>query len=246
MRMIVRKKKKSHIILKLIMIIIICVFCAFFLIKKFSNNVKPGLIIYANDEVTRLVTLIINDSINNEMIEEFDEEKIFDVIRNDEGEIQLISYDTKNLNILLNSIAVIVQNNLEAIENGDVEFLDLSDSYFNEFDKDLLKECIICEIPFGSFSNSSLISNIGPKIPVKITLIGDVATNLISDVKEYGINNALLEVSIEIIVNFRVNLPFISEKITVSNELPISVKIIQGSIPNFYTGGFQSSFGIVK
>ena len=246
MRMIVRKKKKSHIILKLIMIIIICVFCAFFLIKKFSNNIKPGLIIYANDEVTRLVTLIINDSINNEMIEEFDEEKIFDVIRNDEGEIQLISYDTKNLNILLNSIAVIVQNNLEAIENGDVEFLDLSDSYFNEFDKDLLKEGIICEIPFGSFSNSSLISNIGPKIPVKITLIGDVATNLISDVKEYGINNALLEVSIEFFVNFRVNLPFISEKITVSNELPISVKIIQGSIPNFYTGGFQSSFGIVK
>lgn len=228
------------------MIIIIGIFCAFELIKYFSNNIKPGLIIYANDEVTRLVTLIINDSVNNEMIEELDEDKIFEVVRNNDGEIQLISYNTKNVNILLNSIAVVIQNNLRAIENGDIDFLQLSDSYYNEFDIDLLKEGFICEIPFGVFSNSSMLSNIGPKIPVKITLIGDVQTNLISDVKEYGINNALLEVSIEVIVNFRVNLPFISEKITVSSELPISLKIIQGNIPNFYTGGFQNTFGIIN
>lgn len=246
MKMKIRKKKKRKLLLKLIMIVIIAIICAFFLINYFSDNISPGLIIYAEDEVTRLATLIINNSIDNEIIEALDEDNIFEIIRNNDGEIQLISYSTKEVNILLNSIAIIIQNNLKSIEDGNVDFIDLSDSYLKEYDSTLLKQGIVCKIPFGSFSNSSLISGIGPKIPVRFTLIGDVTTNLNSEVKEYGINNALLEVYVEIIVNFRVNLPFISNKITVSSEIPISMKIIQGGIPNFYTGGFKSTFGIIN
>ena len=213
MKMIIRKKKKRHIILKLIIIIIIGVILSLLLIKYFSDNVNPGLMIYAEDEITRLTTLVISNSINDEFIDEIGDNNIFDIIKNDSGEIQLISYNTKKVNELLNSVAIIVQNNLKAIENGDIEFLDISDVYLKEYDIDLLKQGIICEIPVGSFLNNSLLSNIGPKIPVRFTLIGDVSTKIKTDVKEYGINNALLQVSIEISVDFRVNLPFISNKI---------------------------------
>jgi len=246
MRMFIRKKKKKHILLKLIVIIIIGIFCAFLLIKYFSKRINPGLMIYAEDEVTRLTTLIINNSINDEIIEEIDEDNIFEIVRNNNGEIQLISYNAKNVNDLLNSIAIIVQNNLKAIENGNVEFLDLSDSYLKEYDGDLLKQGIICKIPFGAFLNNSLLSNIGPKIPVRFTLIGDVATSIKTDVKEYGINSALLQVYILVSVDFRVNLPFISNKINVTDSMPISIKIIQGNIPNFYSGGFSSDYGTIN
>lgn len=94
--------------------------------------------------------------------------------------------------------------------------------------------------------DSTLLSNIGPKIPIKFSLIGDVTTNLKTDVKEYGINNALLNVSIEIIVNFRVSLPFTSDKITINNVFPISMKVIQGSIPSYYSGGFENSYGLIN
>jgi len=243
MNMIIKKKKKRNVLLKLIIIVIIAIISAFFLIKYFSNNITPGLMIYAEDEVTRLTTLVINDTVNNDLIEELDEDKIFEIVRNNNGEIELISYNTKNVNYLLNSIAVMVQNNLKAIEEGNIEFLNLSGSYLEEYDGNLLKQGIVCKIPFGSFAKNTLLSNIGPKIPVRFTLIGDVDTKINSDVKEYGINNALLKVSIEVVVNFRVHLPFVSNKISVSSELPISMKVIQGSIPDFYTGGLQSSFG---
>lgn len=246
MRMIVRKKKKKHIILKLIMMIIISVICSFMLIRYFSKNIKPGLMIYAEDEVTRITTLIINNSIKNIIIEEIDEDNIFEIVRNNDGEIQLIGYNTKNVNILLNSIALIIQNNLKAIENGDTEFIDLSSNYLKEFDRDLLKQGIVGKVPIGSFLGSSLLTNVGPKIPIKFSLIGDVTTNIKTNIKEYGINNALLQVSIEVSVNFRVNLPFTSNKIIVSSEIPISMKIIQGSIPDFYTGGLQSNYGLVS
>lgn len=246
MKMLIRKKKKNHLILKLIVIIIIAIFCSILLIKYFSNKINPGLMIYAEDEVTRLASLVITHSINDEFIEEIDEENIFEIVRNNIGEIQLISYNAKKVNDLLNSIAVIVQNNLKAIEDGNIEFLDLSGGYLKEYDGDLLREGIISEIPFGSFFGNTLLSNVGPKIPVRFTLIGDVTTSIKTDVKEYGINSALLQVFIEVSVNFRVNLPFISNKINVVDSMPISIKIIQGSIPEFYTGGFKSNYGFVS
>lgn len=239
----VRKKKNSNIILKLIVIIIMGIFCAFLLVNYFSKNINPFFMTYAEDEVTRFVSLVVNESINNDIIEEFDDDKIFEIVRNDEGEIQLISYNAKNVNILLNNFAVIIQENLKALEMG--EFDTIESDYLSEYDKELLKQGIICEIPFGAFYNNNLISNVGPKIPVKFNLLGDVNTEIKTNVKEYGINNALLEVSIEISVNFRVNLPFVSNKINVTNTIPISMKIIQGNIPDFYTGGFTSSYSSV-
>ena len=246
MKMLIKKKKKKHIILKLIVIIIISIFCAFLLIKYFSNNISPFFMTYAEDEIRRITNLVINDSINNDTFEELEDDKIFDIVRSNNGEIQLITYNAKNVNILLNSIAIMVQNNLKAISEGNIEFLNLSDSFYKNYDGNLLKEGIICQIPFGAFTKNNLLSNIGPKIPVKFNLLGDINTNIKTDVKEYGINNALIEVSIEISVVARVNLPFISNKINIDSSIPISMKVIQGTIPDFYTGGFQSSFGIVN
>lgn len=201
---------------------------------------------YAEDEIRRITNLVINDSINSDTFEELQDDKIFDIVRNNNGEIQLITYNAKNVNILLNSFSIMIQNNLRAISEGNIEFLNLSDSFYKNYDGNLLKEGIICQIPFGAFTKNNLLSNIGPKIPVKFNLLGDINTNIKTDVKEYGINNALIEVSIEISVTIRVNLPFISNKINIDSSIPISMKVIQGTIPDFYTGGFQSSFGIIN
>lgn len=240
--MYIKKKSKNNILLKLIVIIIISVFCAYVLIRHYSKNVSPFFIAYAEDEIIRITNLVVNYSINDDTFGELVDDKIFEIVRNDSGEIQLISYNTKNVNVLLNSIAIMIQKNLKAIEDGNIKFLDLEGSYFSEFEDDLLKDGIVCEIPFGAFFNNNLLSNMGPKIPVRFNMLGSVNTDLKTNVKEYGINNALLQVSIEVSVNMRVNLPFVSDKITVTSSLPISVKMIQGTIPDFYNGMLQSSF----
>ena len=65
-------------------------------------------------------------------------------------------------------------------------------------------------------------------------IIGDVVSNLETNVKEYGINNALIEIGVSVSVNSLVNLPFVSKKITVSTVIPLSLKLIQGNIPSYY------------
>jgi len=241
-----KRKRKVNILLKLIVIIIICIFCSFLLIKYYSNNISPFFMTYAEDEIKRLTVLIVNDSVNSDFFDELEDDKIYNIIKDNSGEIQLITYNAKNVNIWLNSISIMIQNNLKAIENGNIEFLNLEGSFINDYDGSLLKEGIICEIPFGAFFNNSLISNIGPKIPVKFNLLGNVNTDLKTNVKEYGINNALLEIFIDVSIDMRVNLPFVSDKITIDSKIPISVKVIQGTIPDFYNGVLESSFKTIN
>ena len=242
MRMFIRKKKKKNLLLKLIAIIVVSVICSFLLIRYYSNNISPFFMTYAEDEIRRLTTLVVNDSVNNDFFDELEDDKIYNIVKSDSGEIQLITYNAKNVNIWLNSISIMIQNNLKAIENGNIEFLNLEGSFISDYDGELLKDGIVCEIPFGALFNNSLISNIGPKIPVRFNLLGNVNTDLKTNIKEYGINNALLEVFILVDVNIRVNLPFVSDNISISSNLPVSVKLIQGTIPDFYNGVLQSSF----
>ena len=134
----------------------------------------------------------------------------------------------KTLNMITNLVAL----NLKMIEEGNIEMVDIFDN--SEYDVSKLKKGIIYEIPMGAVTKSSLIANLGPKIPVRMHIIGDVVSNLETNVKEYGINNALIEIGVSVSVNSLVNLPFVSKKITVSTVIPLSLKLIQGNIPSYY------------
>ena len=84
----------------------------------------------------------------------------------------------------------------------------------------------------------------GPKIPVKLSLLGDVITGFSTDVTEYGINNALIKLMIDVKVDTRIILPIISEEITINANIPIAMKVVQGKIPDYYMNGFTSRSNI--
>ena len=165
-------------------------------------------------------------------------------MKNDTDEIQLIDFNCVTVTKILTTVTNLVQLNLKAIEEGNIDLLELPDNTLEEYDQELLKKGIICEIPLGTVTGNALLSNIGPKIPLRLNLIGDVVTGVETNVKEYGINNALLEVGINVTLESRINLPFLSDKITVSTTVPIAMKVIQGKIPEIYANGFRVNSGM--
>ena len=48
--------------------------------------------------------------------------------------------------------------------------------------------------------------------------------------------NSLITVYVDIKVEMMVILPFSSDTIEIDNQIPISIRLIQGKIPEFYTG----------
>ena len=90
------------------------------------------------------------------------------------------------------------------------------------------------------------MSNIGPKIPIKLNLIGDVISNIETKVTNYGINNALLEIGVYVEVSSKINLPFISKTVKVSNVIPISMKVIEGKVPQMYLNGYTTNSNLIE
>lgn len=244
MRMILRKKKNVRS--KKSICIIICMFLivvSFMFVNYFSNKTMPLLMTYAESETKRLVVLVINKAVTKQ-INNVDINDIFEVTYNNEGEVILVDFNSKRTSIALSTITSLVELNLKAIEEGKIDMLELPDNGFDSFNVDLLEKGIILEVPFGVVFNSVLLSNIGPKIPVKLTLIGDVSSGFSTEVTEYGINNALIKLYIDVEVSARIVMPIITDDININASIPIAMKVIQGKIPEYYMNGFTTRSNI--
>ena len=246
MRMILKRKNKRNNILFLILLIItLVIILSFMFINYYSKKAYPILKSYAEAETKKLTILIINKAVTKQLYNMYVEE-LFKVTYNKDGEIILIDFDTKKTSKILSNMTSLVELNMRAVEEGKIDMLELPENSLSNYNMDLLSKKIICEIPFGLTTGSSLLSNIGPKIPVKISLVGDVSTNFSTEIVEYGINNALLKVIVNISVTTKVILPITSEDLTINANIPIGMKVIQGKIPNYYLNGFTTKSNIVE
>ena len=134
--------------------------------------------------------------------------------------------ESRIVNNITNKISDTCEDNLRKIEE---EKYDEIKKEFNIGEEYFL-------VPSGVFFGNSLLSNIGPKIPINLKMIGNVNSEIVTDVKEYGINNSLITISLEIKVELMVILPLSSESVLVSNHIPIVIKLIQGKVPHIYGG----------
>ena len=114
--------------------------------------------------------------------------------------------------------------------------------YYDVMDKSMRKG-IIYEIPSGVVFNNAFLSNVGPKVPVKIKYSGNVGLDVKTRVEKYGINSALVEVYIYVEVTQRTILPFQSKDIKLTSEIPVVMKVIKGNAP-YYLSGTNGSYNL--
>lgn len=246
MRLLLKRKKQKHkMLFPILLILTLVIILSFIFIKYYSNKAYPVLKSYAEAETKKLTILIINKAITKKLYN-IDVEDLIKVTYNKDGEIILIDFDTKRTSQILSTITSLVELNLRAVEEGKIDMLELPENSLSNYNMELLSKQIICEIPFGLTTGSNLLANIGPKIPVKMSLLGDVSTSFSTKVEEYGINNALLKLLINITVNTKVILPISTEELTIEASIPIGMKVVQGKIPNYYLNGFTKESNIVE
>lgn len=245
MRMILRKKRKKNKLLIIIIIVIAIITSTLMFINYYSKRALPLIISYAESETKKLTILVINKAVTKQ-INNIDSSEIFDITYNNDGEIMFIDFNSKKSSQILSTMTSLVELNLKAIEEGKIDMLELPDNSLIDYNMDLLEKGIIVEIPYGIVTNSNLLYNLGPKIPVKLSLVGDVSTSFRTEITEYGINSALIKLLVDIKVNTRIILPVVSEELTIDCSIPIAMKLIQGKIPNYYLDGFTSKPNITK
>ncbi len=192
------KKRKKFNILWIIILIIL-----FLLI---SNKVKKSSQNYANHEIKKIVSTIINNTIKENTIKE----NIFKIEKESE-KITSINIDTNKTNLVLSNINENIQNKLDSIE-----------------------DTIVFKMPLLAPLNNIFLSTKGPKIPIKFIMQGTVLSNIRTELENYGINNALIKIYIDTKIETKVILPINSESIEINQTNILAIKLVQGNIPNYY------------
>ena len=185
------------------------------LYKRFNTTIIP----IAEAKAKKYLTEIINNSTDDIKFEN----DLFTIEKSDDNEIKMINYNSFEATKLINEITHNIQNNFDKLE-----------SVFNGQSK-----MVTITIPSGVIFKNGLLKQIGPNIKVRIDIVGDVISELETEVKPYGINNALVEVRVKLLANARVILPLASKEITVTNVIPLSINIVNGSIPDAYIASYK-------
>lgn len=176
------------------------------------------------------MTYLANSIVNEHYIEKnYKYEEFMTTTTNSSQEIISVDFDSVKINKILNEIS----NNLI------IELRKIEESTF-------LNNNTVYYIPFGIITGLPSSNWIGPQIPIRIMTSGSVQTKINTMLKEYGINNILLDVAIEININTRILLPYTNKNVKINIKIPLIKKIIQGKIPTVYGGLYSTSSNILN
>lgn len=233
-----KKKKKKNILILTIIVMIISVFLMITFVGKTIGN---KMMEYAKTEVGRIARYVVNYSVSSNNIKEMAAKDLFVIHKNKNDEIETIDFDPVMINEILNSITENVINNFKAIESGKLDVINLSNGFLINTDIDKLKQGIVAEIPIGVITDNALLSNLGPKLPVKLSIAGEIESYVDTKIDYYGINNALITVYVNIDVSQQIYMPIAVDRIVINQKIPIAIKVMQGVVPNCYFGALTTS-----
>lgn len=207
-------KNKIAIIFLLILIIM------FFVLNQLNKIASPILLQEAVKESYNFITKTVNTSVKTVVTEKLNPDELFIMTYDKSGSLVSIDFDPTTVNIVLSTIALEIEQNINNLP---------SKAY---------------SIPFGIVLRNAFLSNLGPNIPVKLKLVGSIVNNVSTKVTNYGINNALIELYVDIEINVHVVLPFISDDIKVLTSVPLALKLVRGNVPKYYAGNSNSLLSV--
>lgn len=167
-------------------------------------------------------------------------EDLYEIHKNSNGEIKTIDYKTNKINTILEEITNKIYKDFYNIETGNIKNMNINENIITN-EKRNKKSGIVLEIPSFLVTGNYFLNNLGPKIPIKISLTGNFDSYVETKVKEYGLNNAIVTVYLNIKVSEQITMPFLEEEINVENQIPIAINLVNGKVPEYYLGGFETN-----
>ena len=108
-----------------------------------------------------------------------------------------------------------------------------------------IKGDLILYLPILLVSNNIYLNNLGPKVPVKIKFLSSLITNLKTKVSNYGINNILVEIYVDINITDDLIIPFKEENIKNDYSVLLSSKVVVGTLPSYLGATYEKTSAIL-
>ena len=187
-------------------------FILFIIILIFGVIVKAVTPVFNRlclDKAKSVATIITNDETTN-AIRDYKYSDFIIIHKDESGNILMLESNMKNINIVISDVAYRIQTSINNTKDEDIS------------------------ISLGSFSGISILSGRGIKVPIRISTIGNVKTNVRSEFVSQGINQTLHRLYLDIESEVSVLTPFNTINESITNQLILAENIIVGEIPETY------------
>lgn len=200
-------------------------------------RLTPIYIQYAEVQTQKIAAHVISQAINSRSTSVYDVNDIIENVPNDAKGTVTTKFNAEIISNVMSEIHALVEAHLEQAESGNLEMLPMNESI--EYDSDAMREeeAVVFFVPMGQATNIPLLGNLGPKIPIRFHVIGDVHANVETEIVEFGINNAYVELNVVVTVNVQIIVPLATRKSVVEQKIPVAIGLIQGNVPQIYTKG---------
>ena len=225
-----RFKTKNQKYTRDLVIILIIVLTSIF-IHYYDNKISSKLLDVAKSRLEELTIMYIKKDI---IPKNRDLNKLIIINKNKKDEIIYVDVNYDYANQIIQEVVGNIQKNINNIRNDKKQELQ---SYNGN---------IYLKIPLYLYGNGTLLNNLGPKVAVKLNFYEYVLGTIDTEIEQYGINNVLLKVYLDIELNQKMIIPY-QEKIVKNNfRLILGTKLINGIVPDIYGGLLHNNSSIIK
>lgn len=148
----------------------------------------------------------------NETLENlnYNYDDIVKIVYANDGSVRSIETDSFKINQIKSDVTKAVQKEIAKV-------------YDNEID-----------IPLGSFTNMTVLSNLGPCISMSFNLTGSFSSEIVSTFEQAGINQTVHHIRLLLTSKIMTTSLDYSGKITFTTDFEIAQSVIVGNIPSTY------------
>lgn len=204
-----------------------------------DKGIRPTLMAVANEKTVEFATRTINSAVKSTEHMSFDD--LVDIQFDHNGNVATLGWNSEMVNRTLRNATERAEYFLYGMNKGeqiDIDDPDLQPIEFGDSVNDLAaKDPTVVEIPLGQATGNAILANLGPKIPVHFEIIGSLQSDVVHEIKEFGVNAALVEIYIPIDVSIQIIVPFATDIAEVSTRVFVDSRVIMGDVPNFYNAG---------
>lgn len=228
-----RFRKPRMISLLLPAIVLAIIFFFYFI----NMRLTPTYVQYAEVQTQKIASHVISQAISTRIANVLDVNDIIEHVPTETSDMVTTKFNTEIINRVLADTRDLVELHLQRAEAGNLDMLPLSDSIEYEPQKMEDQGGIVFFVPIGQATNIPLLGNFGPKIPIRFHVIGDVKANVEASIREFGINNAYIEVNIILQVSVQIIVPLATKMSIVEQKIPVAMGLVQSPVPQIFSNG---------
>lgn len=228
-------KEKISIKKKILVIIMVIVGLSSLFINTIGKRSTRNSIYISKNIINAVLTNVVNNNIRTDIFKKYNIDDLI-IVNYQDNSIVGVDYNLeKAYEVLLEIKRNIIDSMSKEIGN-----------YYN-YDYKVNNNNVILEMPFYNYTDNVLISNIGPKIIVSLSMVRVLDGSVKTKVKTYGINSLLIELYLNFNVTSMIVIPYNKDGNVINNyEVLLSSKVIEGKVPSMYNGLLESNSSIIS